>query len=190
MWEHVVNRSSNPHKHKQRGFEDQRMAKPNAQLNDGITGETLGVDLMLDNQCIFQIVEGKSSGFIHLTPLDNKEKAGIVQGIKGIIQDYARNKVRVSGLDTRHSDASTVTRTESDNDGGYMASGSKVLAGANIHIQCTFVPSREHAREHATYVERTIRTIKERAHSVRIGLKFALEGKLACNGCSQTWSTG
>ena len=123
----AVNRSTNPQKQQQRTVDDQRATMPDAQRVDGMTGETLGMDLLFDDLCVFLIVVGKVGGFIHLTPLTNKKKAGINKAIKAILDDYTRNRVNITALDTRFYQESTVTRTESDNEGAFIAAGGGVL---------------------------------------------------------------
>ena len=118
-----------------------------------------------------------------------------------IVNDYTKHKVKVESIvnahvkapadfldDTQDGDGPRidgkpvtlyhVERLVSDNEGAFLDVDMKLFnkdkTRDNISMSHLFVVSREHV----SYIERMIRTIKERAASVRAGLHFQIKDRL------------
>jgi hypothetical protein len=176
-----THRSTNPHKDKQEKKIEQRDELLDAKQVH--TSETIGLDLMFEDGQVFLVSVGKVLGYAHLVPVTSKKKTAVAEAISAVIDDYRRNQVAVGSIygDKIPPDGVKqkidlnllhVTEIEADNEGAFIAASVELLPSMGIHA--TFVASGEHVG----YVERAIRTIRERTHSTMVGLRWSLDHKL------------
>ena len=173
-------RSTNPHKERKDRVLEQRDEMVDARAE--ATAETLGIDLMFEDGLVFLVCVGKVLGYTHLVPVTSKKKTAVAEAIKSVIDDYRRNQIAVAalygerippeGVTEKIVITNAVTDIESDNEGAFVAASIEFLPEMGIHS--TFVASGEHVG----YVERAIRTIRERTHSTMVGLRWSMDAKL------------
>lgn len=171
-----THRSTNPYKEKQLDNKDRRDLMRDSSAKEATPGETVGMDLMFENKQPFLIAVGRKLGYTHIIPITSKGKHPVAVAIKEVIDDYRRNQINVIALyNERQPSANAglivtqpIDEVESDNEGAFIAASEEFLPGMGIHS--TFVP----AGEHVGYVERAIRTIRERAHATMVSVKWTL----------------
>jgi hypothetical protein len=172
-------KSTNPHKRRQEDVAEKRNALPD--VGDPHPGEVLGIDLMFEDK-VYLVVMGRHMGYVHLVPVTSKKKEGVCAALKEVVLDYRRNRIQVEAMYGERyplgasgpaiSDSLAVNEDESDNEGAFLAAAADLLPSFNI--RSVFVPSGEHVG----YVERSIQTLRTRAHATMVGLRWVMPPKV------------
>jgi hypothetical protein len=146
------------------------------------TTETVAFDYMFMDGKPILIGMGRNKGYVHAVPTGSRSIKKTRKAIELIINDYKRYGVEVTGLangkkSTKSSHrtraSSMVVATESDNEAAFVDNAINSM-GRKFKVYSSFMV----AGEHVAYVERVIRTVKERVMSMRLSLKFSLDDKL------------
>jgi hypothetical protein len=146
------------------------------------TTETVAFDYMFMDGKPVLIAMGRNKGYVHAVPTGSRSIKKTRKAIELIISDYKRYGVEVTGLangkkstKSKHNTRanSVVVATESDNEAAFVDNAISSM-GKSYKVYSSFMV----AGEHVAYVERVIRTIKERVMSMRLSLKFPLDDKL------------
>jgi len=178
-----------------------RVKRQNGVFNDGrpqrdypeedklTATSTLGLDLFYVEQRAYLIAVSKAFAYVHVVPIERREKHCVANAIKAVIMDYKANHVNIMELyrdqleeiieqDRRRQRKRSliigepVSVLESDNEGAFIAASVELLP--SMGIKSVFVP----AGEHVGYVERQIQTIKERYAACCCTLNWKLTGSL------------
>jgi len=151
--------------------------------------EVLGLDLMFYKGRIYLIAVGKISRYLHVVPIKSRTKGDVVIALKDVFNDYRRNQLEVLDIFIAR-DATKrnyrdfelkdpIKKVISDNEGAFIAAG--LLELPMLGIDQEFVSSGEHV----AFVERPIRTLKERASATECSLPYVcedvvLDGLICC----------
>jgi len=135
-------------------------------------GETIGLDFFFVDSAPYLIGVGLKSGYIHTVNVTKRNISHTRQAIELIIKDYSKHNVTVKKLFNIQPSELNIIRTASDNESAILAATMDLFP--LLKISGTFtVPG-----EHVSYVERKIRTIKERVAATRVSLEWIPSPKL------------
>ena len=143
--------------------------------------EILGCDLMYIDGFIYLVAVGRNKGYTHVIALTSKKKGVILKALQLIISDYKRYNVEVTGIadckvkykqQPEDSPVVKIRGIESDNEPSMVSIAASDIIGMNVEMKFKV------AGEHVSYVERKIRTIKERVTATRVGLNWKVSGKV------------
>jgi hypothetical protein len=146
------------------------------------SNETVAFDYMFIDGKPVLVGMGRNKGYVHVVPTGSRTAKKTKKAIELIIGDYKRFGVEVVGLANGKKSSksphrtranSMVVATESDNEAAFVDNAISSMS-RRYKIYSSFVV----AGEHVAYIERVIRTIKERVMSMRLSLKFPLNDKL------------
>lgn len=146
------------------------------------TTETVAFDYMFIDGIPILVAMGRNKGYVHVVPTGSRTIKKTKKAIELIISDYKRFGVDITGLangkksnKSKHGTRanSMVIASESDNEAAFV-DGAINSMSKRYRIFSSFMV----AGEHVAYIERMIRTIKERVMAMRLSLQFAIDGKL------------
>ena len=141
--------------------------------------ETLGFDHMFIDGRPTLVCVGRNLGYVHAVSVTSRTAKVVQKAIELIIKDYNRYGLDVTELtNARMKAVESATTThfmavEMDNEGAFINAALE-LFGKKYKINAAFVV----AGEHISYVERAIRTLKERVSAMRVSLPYIVEGKV------------
>jgi hypothetical protein len=177
-----------------RTVREEEVPRPEAPAVDEppeLRSTTLGIDLMYVQQRAYLIAVSKQFGYVHVVPVERREKGIVGKALKSIFDDYKANQAsvldwyneaeareareaaeRARGRSSSIMVTPPVTRVESDNEGAFVAAAINVLPVYGITP--VFVASGEHV----TYAERQILTVKERISATEAAFGYNLPDKV------------
>lgn len=160
--------------------------------------ETVGFDLMFIDGLVTVVGVGRNRGYKHVVTTPSRKAGVIKRAMDLIINDYARFGVLVDELINARQRAyvkpkhhmfggqyrppepgaprpiSMVDAIEVDNEAAFIDAALHLVSNKKQKLVFAFVVSGEHV----SYVERAIRTIKERVSSMRSSIHFRIEKKM------------
>ena len=147
--------------------------------------------MFIDGKPILVCV-GVNRNYVHIVPMEHgRREKWVAKALNLIMDDYARNGMTVPVMShSKRKDTETahlddlehrineprvpVTKIRSDNEATFITCAMIAFKTQGKTVNYNNVV----AGEHVSLVERTIQTIKERVMSVRVSLKFKVEGKI------------
>ena len=157
---------------------------PDPDVEERVDFETLGFDCMFIDGHRYLLCVGKKGGLLSIAALSDGTKNTIGKAMKAIVEGYARNRIQVLNAYNMHShqplngDSNDVLpdlivgSITSDGEQAIINSGLEILSSQGIST----LPVA--TGEHVGFVERPVRTIKERVAAIRASLPYALDKKM------------
>ena len=160
--------------------------------------EQLGMDLMFIDGSPTLVSVGRNKGYVHVVSLTSKKAGAIKRAIQLIVEDYKCHKLKVLSMFNAKLNASTdpqwlkdtwvgttklcnlpeIERLNSDGEAGIIDAGMDLYQEDPKSPKMSLYHAFAISGEHVSYVERMIRTIKERVESVRAGLHFQVKKRI------------
>ena len=148
----------------------------------GNSGDTLGLDLFYIDKEAFLIAVTKHTRMVHSVHLSNRGLDAVSAAIRHVLTDYKSTHYTIkhlynADLDNKYNNStslptSKISNSISDGEKSIIAAGITDLPLHGIHLDV--VPSGEHV----CFVERTIRTLKERINATRSCIEYLLPVKI------------
>ena len=178
-----VRTSNKPHQSHNHGVGQECVLPDKAYTfnRDDSEGEMLGLDIFFIDTTPYLFAVGLKTGYSHALVMPNRSTGHTKPAIDMVIKDFKRHNIKVSKL--VNVVVPKIIGVESDNERAILNTAIELFP--DLHISADFVVPGEHV----SYVERRIRTLKERVTATRVSLQWIIPPKLVSWLVSQvvTW---